>query len=554
MRSHQFTGPDGGGRNGSESLEHYLQIDLPRLLYWLRAKAGWIVGAAVLGVVLAVGYVAVAKPRYTVTSELLIDPTGLQIVADDLYGRTDQRDTQLLNVDGKLQTLLSRNVLTRVVRRLDLVNDEEFLPPPSPFSLSRLLPGDGPAVDPTVLAVEALRTRTVARRDERSFVITLSVWTRSAEKSVRISEAIIDEFRAELIAADAEGASRTAEALASRLAELRASVNEAEEAVETFRREQGLRTANGELVSSRSMSQVDVQLREARERLIAAESRYRQLTAGGSDSIAMQSSTLSALRTQYATLKQQSDAQSMTYGPRHPRRLAVESELTSLQREIDMEVARLTRAASSEYEQARSVVEALERESSAVSTDVFSENEAQIRLRELSRDAAAKSAIYETFLARARVAAERQELDSTNIRVISPPAMPKARSWPPSITQAAAFGGAAGLTLGALGVLGFGVVSDIRGGPRYPAPASDRAPARPAAPRRQPTDRPAEAGFRYAPAAPRMAAGGGSMLAYAPGAGSGRPRRGRDAPRPEAPGRSLSERVQRFIGKLRRAW
>lgn len=474
------------------ALDNYLQIDLGRMVFWLRRKAVWIAVAAIAGALMAVGYVLTTPPRYTVTSEISVDPAGIQIVGDDIFGRSDQRDTQLLNVDTKLQTLLSRNVLMRVIERLDLTNDVEFVSKSSTQA------------DPIVTAIDALKTKATARRDERSFVLTLSVQSRSAEKSVRIAETIVEEFRAELIMADAEGARRTAGALESRLAELRDGVEKAEAAVQAFRRENGLRVSNGELISTRSMTQIDTQMREARERLIAAESRYNSITAGGGDFASMQSTTLSTLRTQYAALKQRSDALAMTLGPRHPRLASSGLELQSLRSEIDAEVARITRAAKNEFEQAQAVVAALEGEATEISSNVFSDNAAEVRLRELMREAPAKTATYENFLARSSIATERKELDSTNIRVISRPMVPLKRSWPPSLAQAGVFGGAAGFTLGALAVLVFGVFSDTQNGaprrhrgrreprqvmagprtPHQPRTAAPQAAPKPAAPSR----------------------------------------------------------------------
>ncbi len=484
------------------ALDNYLQIDLGRLVFWLRRKAGWIVGAAVAGGLLATAYVVVTPPRYTVTSEISVDPAGIQIVNDDIYGRTEQRDTQLLNIDTKLQTLLSRNVLLRVVKRLDLTSDEEFVPQTSTLGL-----------DPAITAIGVLKTNVTARRDERSYVITLSVQSRSAEKSILIAETIVEEFRAELIMADAEGARRTASALDSRLAELRDGVKDAEAAIQAFRRENGLRVSNGELISSRSMGQVDAQLREARERLIAAESRYRTLTTDGGDFASMQSQTLSSLRTQYATLKQRADALAMTFGQRHPRRQAGELELQTLKSEIDAEVQRLTRAAQNEFDQAQAVVKALEGEATEVSSDVFSENAAEVRLRALTREAAAKTALYESFLARSSVAAERQDLDSTNIRVISSPMTPRKRSWPPSLAQAGVFGGAAGFTLGALAVLAFGVFSDMQNGTgrgqiNRNAPRSRTRPQRP----QRPPEPQVSAPYAAAPPTPPAPPAYGSLL------------------------------------------
>jgi uncharacterized protein involved in exopolysaccharide biosynthesis len=466
-----------GGDPAQETLDRYLRIDLPRLLSWLRAGFKWILLCALLGLMAGVAYAVLEKPRYTVTTDILVDPVGLQIVADDLFGQDgQQRDSALLSVESKRQTLLSRSVLLKVVERLNLQRDPEFVPPPSwssRLSLRTLLGEDVKAspISPEFVALDNLYWRVSARRDELSFVITMSVWTDSPDKSILISEAIVKAFREELVEGDAEGAQRTAEALTGRIAELKAEVTAAEAAVEAFRREHGLQSTQGELVSSRSMSQINQQLVAARERVIEAQSRYDELTAGNSaDALAMQSATVSSLRTQYATLKSRFDADSRIYGPRHPRIVQQQIELRGLENEIEAERARIVQAARNNLDQAKAVVAALEADASNVSSEVFTDNDAQVRLRDLTREAAAKTAIYEAFLVRARQITEQRDLDTTNIRVISPPVPPKARSWPPSTSRLAGFGALAGMAIGVLAVLGTGIVRDMRTPVVRPAP------------------------------------------------------------------------------------
>lgn len=465
-----------------DTLERYLQIDLPQLLSWLRAGAKWIVLATLAGLLIGAGYAVLAKPRYTVTTDILMDPAGLQIVTDDLFRQEQQRDTQLLVIESKRQTLLSRSVLLRAIEDLQLQKDPEFVPPSSWTSLlspRALLGGGGASRSPDLVALDNLMRRVSARRDELSFVIILSVWSDDPEKSVSISNAIVKAFKEELVAADSEGARRTADALVSRIAELKGEVSAAEQAVEEFRRAHGLQSAQGELVSSRSMSQINQQLVAARERLIEAESRYKELTSNNSaDAAAMQSSTISSLRTQYATVKSRADAESLTYGPRHPRLSQLRTELSVLENEIEAEKGRIIQAARNNLDQAKAVVAALSADASTVSTGVFADNDAQVQLRDLTREAAAKTAIYEAFLVRAREITQRQNLDTTNIRVISPPVPPKARSWPPRTTQLAGFGAIAGMVLGVIGVLGQGLWREIGGAPiRLPVKRSMSADA-----------------------------------------------------------------------------
>jgi len=471
MNHNQTPNPYGAAqRNGWDALGAYLMVDLPRLLHWLRHGLRWIILAMIVGMLAGVAYAMLSKPRYTVTTDILIDPSGLQIVSDDLFRQNDQqKDAQLLNVESKRQTLVSRSVLLRAISTLALENDPEFVPAPPLLSIGRLL-GRGPSQSREIIALENLMKRVSARRDELSFVVTLSVWTNNADKSIRISDAIIKAFREELVSADSEGASRTVDALTDRIGKLKADVNAAEEAVEAFRRQNGLQAAQGELVSSRSMTQVNQQLVEARQKLIAAQSRYRELSSGNADAIAMQSPTISSLRTQYATLKSQADAQSMIYGPRHPRASSQQIELRALRQEIDAETKRIALAAKNDLDQAQSNVSSLEAEAARTGSGVFSDNDAQVRLRELMREAAAKTAIYEAFLVRTREVTERQQLDTTNIRIISPAVEPKSRSWPPSTLQVGAFGALVGLVLGVMGVLGKGIATDMSGPSRRPPP------------------------------------------------------------------------------------
>ena len=471
MNHDQTPGPYGTQqRNGWNAVSAYLLVDLPRLFFWLRKGLRWIVLAMAIGLLAGVAYGLLAKPRFTVTTDILMDPSGLQIVSDDLFRQNDQqKDAQLLNVESKRQTLVSRSVLLRAIAALELQKDPEFVPPPSMLSIGALL-GRGQSQSSEVIALGNLIRRINARRDELSFVITLSVWTNNADKSIRISQAVVKAFREELVSADSEGASRTVDALTGRIGKLKADVNAAEEAVEAFRRENGLQATQGELVSSRSMTQINQQLVEARQKLIAAQSRYRELSLGDGDAVAMQSPTVSALRTQYATLKSQADAQSMIYGPRHPRASTQQIELRALQQEIGAETKRIVLAAKNDLDQAQSNVSSLEAEATRAGSGVFSDNDAQVRLRELMREAAAKTAIYEAFLVRAREVTERQQLDTTNIRVISPPVEPKSRSWPPSTSQLGAFGALVGMVAGVLGVLGAGITADMRGPSRVPPP------------------------------------------------------------------------------------
>lgn len=431
------------------------QIDAQKLLRWLRAGLPVIIGTSLVGATLGLAFALLTPPRYTATSEILLDPTGLQVINDDLYSQNSAQDAQLLEAESKLKVLTSGNVLNRVVATLKLGQDPEFVTPGKAAT----------GTDPGITAERALEKRISARREDRSFVVTLGVWSQVPEKAATISKTIISAFQDELVAADAEGVGKTAAALNDRLAQLRTDVRTAESAVETFKKAHGLQSSDGELISGRSMTQLTTQMLDAQQQQIQAEPKYLGLTSGADASKAVdaqQSGTLTDLRSQYAAAKQEYDAQALLLGPLHPTRIKLKGQVDALEAQIKAEQQRLVNASKAELQQATSVAQALAAKSADLRNDVSSDDQAQVKLRELERDATSKAAIYEAFLSRATQLTERQKLDTNNIRIITPPMVPDSRSWPPPAVQTTVAGLGGGLAGGALLAVLLGGWADIR--------------------------------------------------------------------------------------------
>ena len=73
-----------------------------------------------------------------------------------------------------------------------------------------------------------------------------------------------------------------------------------------------------------------------------------------------------------------------------------------------------------------------------------------------------KAALYETFLSRSQEITQRQQIDTSNIRVISRAVPPKSRSWPPRTMILLAAGAFAGLVLGVGAALALGLFGYLR--------------------------------------------------------------------------------------------
>ncbi|HXV32129.1 MAG TPA: GumC family protein, partial [Sinorhizobium sp.] len=245
-------------------------IGVDDVIAWLRDGLRWITLATLLCVAGALGYAMTATPRYTVYTDVVVDPSNLNVVSDDVFMTNPQRDAQLLEVESKLRTLTSRNVLKRVIDKLRLTEDPEFVKSTPLAALTALFSSEDAKAGRELAAMRALSERVEARREERSFVVELKVRSEDPAKAVTLADAIVEAFEAELFQSAAESAGRVAQNLNARLDELRRSVTEAEKKVEEFRRANGLLSSNGVLVSNQLSSVLDSQVLGAQQQFIQA--------------------------------------------------------------------------------------------------------------------------------------------------------------------------------------------------------------------------------------------------------------------------------------------
>ena len=436
-------------------------IDAARIAGWLLRGWMWIMIAALIGAVVGVAIAQLLTPRFTATTEITIAPSNLLVAPNDLYATNIQSDSQILDVESKMRMITSGNVLRRVVDTLDLKHDPEFANKPRLFGLGALFDSRWFETTEANELTNALAKRITVSRQERSYVVTLSVWASKPETSAHLANTIAETFREEVVRANSERSGRAAQGLAARLGELKAAATEAEDKIETFRRANGLQQGStGHPLSFDSVEQMNAKLTDAKARTAEAEARYsevsRAVSSYGAEGGAVQSPTLSGLIADDAALRRQIATLSQTLGKRHPALLNALAEAGALEKAIKTETERLKRAARIDLDQSKMALEALNKETRTLRNSASADDQAQVKLRELKREASAKTELYQTFLSRAGEAAERQQIDATDVRVISPAIAPERPTWPPRPIIAAAAGAALGLLLAAGVLAGFG--------------------------------------------------------------------------------------------------
>ncbi|KQP59897.1 lipopolysaccharide biosynthesis protein [Methylobacterium sp. Leaf111] len=449
-------------------------LDSGLILRRLWRGTGVILLGGLAAVILAVVLLNAVTPTYTAVTQILVDPADLPVIQNDLSNRQPQADSGVSIAESQTWVMQSDNVLRRVIDRLDLTRDEEFVPAastnPLVLSLKALLGMEPPPAsrEPVNLALDNLRLKLGVRRAERTFVIDVYVQTRDPEKSARIANAIADAYFAEDAAARTDAARRASEALSGRLTTLRQSVEEAERRVLQYRVTNKLVTSSGRLLSDQQLSDLNQQLVTATLKMAEAKARLDQARhmrtgeAGTALPEMLQSLEMQNLRQQYATLSRNTAELAQRLGDRHPAMADQYAQQRDLQRLIQREKERIIDTSQKDYDRAVASESAVRRSLERAKTETAGNDRANVGLRELERELDARRSIYEAFLRRSRETNEQERVNSSNVRVISTATPPRSRAWPPSPKLVLPLALLLGMGLGAAAALWLGARRDRR--------------------------------------------------------------------------------------------
>jgi uncharacterized protein involved in exopolysaccharide biosynthesis/Mrp family chromosome partitioning ATPase len=411
------------------------EVDFQRLWSVLWQGKNTILWTTAASLLIAMLFVLIVPHRYTAVTQILIDPTDLRAVSTDLAPPNPSNDATVLQVESQVRVLISDSVLRRVVKAEMLNGDSEFA------GLASWFGGNG---DSSVAVLAALKRSIQVKRAERTYVVDVSVTSREPAKAARIANAIAQAYLAEQTDVRSDAARQVSESLTARLNELKERLREAENRVETFKAHNNIlsvlgSSSSGQLVNEQQLTELNNQVGVARARTAGAKARLDQVQQAqlskdeiGAFPEAVQSQTITALRSQYAEVMRREAEQMTSLGERHPAVIEIEAEAARLRRMIEDEVHRIALSARSEYESARANEETLAGNLEKLKGNAITTNEAMVTLRELDRDVSASRAVYEAFLVRARETGEQERIDTKNIRVISRADPPLHRSFPPS--------------------------------------------------------------------------------------------------------------------------
>lgn len=390
-----------------------------------------------LAIVLPIGaFNALSSPKtYTASSTMTIETRKGPL---DEPGRAAPLDMAWFETN--LQNLRSVNVLSYVVKQLNLANDPEFLRSgkgPLDRFLSRW---DATAAksdaERTNLAVALVASGIRAQRIGQSYMIRIDFAGRDPELAARIANEMVNAYIADQMNAKYQASRSAGDWLQERLQNLRDQAATAERAVVQFKAKNNIVSAGGTLMSEQQVSDTSAALGKARaqvanlqarlERMDAVRQSYQQdskdqpgLPVGENFSEAMNNRIVGSLREKYLDLTNREATWAARYGADHVSVQNIRNQIRDMRRSIADELGRIEETAKGELEIAQKGQRELETTLANALSKTQDANQAQVTL--FSLEAAAKSyrSLYDSFLKQHTEAVQRQTYPISDARLIS---------------------------------------------------------------------------------------------------------------------------------------
>jgi succinoglycan biosynthesis transport protein ExoP len=411
-------------------------LDLPALGAALWRKKRVILLATGVAALLTFVVVQLMTPKYSSESRILIESR------DNIYMRPDvdkdigdrASSSDETAVTSQAQVIMSRDLAREVVAKLKLNELPEFDPTLSGISpLKAILGTLGLIKNPLTMTPEervldAYYDKLTVSPLDKSRVITIDFMSQDPELAAKVANAIADAYLERQQGVKQDQAKTAAQYLAGQIEPLRRKVVEAEGKAEAYRAQSNLLVGNNNTtLSAQQLGDMTAQLSALRAQKSDAETKarlIREMLKNGQpieSSDVLNSELIRRLSEQRVTLRAQLAEQSSTLLDNHPRIKELRAQIADLDHQINAEAATVARSFENDAKLAGARVDSLTVSLDQLKSQAALNNEDDVQLRELERDAKSQRDLLESYLGKYREATARDTLNSSpaDARIIS---------------------------------------------------------------------------------------------------------------------------------------
>jgi uncharacterized protein involved in exopolysaccharide biosynthesis len=336
----------------------------------------------VLSLILLLALILKLLPKtYTATSVLMVNYELNQGGKETPIGEVGSY------MATQVEFIQSDRVLLPVIEKLDLTQDAEFT---SGFS------GSDPA-ERRLWVLKNLRANLDITQGRGSQLLYVAADAGDPQKAALIANAIADIYLLEEHRLVNEPVSQRAREYTAQLAELQGKVNAAQERVTRFRQRSGLSDIAGRDGSeAQTLNALEQQLVAVQNARRAAESKGDSDQSASADVLA--SETVQALKGQLAAEEAQLAQLGATLGPRHPKRIELQSQINATRAALQHEIEVYATNNSVQIHSGRELEESLQRALNEQRAKVLAVRQEQDEGAQLLLELESAQAVYKRAL------------------------------------------------------------------------------------------------------------------------------------------------------------
>jgi len=422
-------------------------IDLGRLLHAIMRYKWGILGLAFAITLIAGLFLLSKEPVYRATASIVLESGEANVVnVEEVYSL----DTRHYNyTQTQYEILQSRNLATRVVRRLQLHKHPAFAPaeageeeePEEPWfsiDLRALLPVSKKE-PPVQLTPEESEERTIqaiagavaggltVSPVEYSYVVYLSYESTDRKLAAQIVNTIAEEFISSHLQNRLSGTLQATDWLSERLENLKQNLRQSERALQDFRDQEGLVDIEGVTgLGGSELKALSQRLQEASKIRLEAQN-IKEDVQGMSNASTDELMTIPAvlqhqlirdLKREYSVVERKVAELGKRYGPKHPRMIAARSDLSTARDELAGEVRKVVSGISREYEVALRNEQQLRANWESRKSEMQDFNRVEFRLQELQRNVETNRQLYDIFFTRIKTVSETGGFEKPHARIV----------------------------------------------------------------------------------------------------------------------------------------
>jgi capsular exopolysaccharide synthesis family protein len=338
------------------------------------------------------------------------------------------------------QLLRGRGLAEKVVAKLDLQKNPELQTGPtmSPWErFQRRFLGRAhvPNVDsdgiPLPPAVAAVRSRVIVEPLPGGRLVNVRFNAYDPQLAAQVANTLVELYIEQAVDFRFNTTSEATEFLSERLRDQKKKLEEAEKALQDFRRRNSLVNFDEQGVTSDKVQALETAVMSARMNRIQKETLYSQLRSLSPAQVAMSSAFLSSpiaqkIKEEISTLKAEQARLSETLGEKHPDMVRVRSEIKAAEDKLAAEGQSFMRGAQGDYQLAANQEGTLLANLESARREALNVNSIAVEYGVLKREVESNRQLFDSLMSRAKETGLETELKSSNVRIVERAEVPGA--------------------------------------------------------------------------------------------------------------------------------